>query len=79
MSAPPSSVLGWRLTMGSSEEDYQVLVEWLTEKGHSEEEIQTILARVREYDEKTQHDSVMDSIGAGRMSLDALVKDALGQ
>ena len=65
--------------MEPAEEDYQVLVEWLTERGHSEDEIQTILARVRDYDEKTQHDSVMDSIGSGRMSLDALVKDALGQ
>jgi ribose 1,5-bisphosphokinase PhnN len=65
--------------MEPAEEDYQVLVEWLTERGHSEDEIQTILARVRDYDEKTQHDSVMDSIGSGRISLDALVKDALGQ
>lgn len=65
--------------MEPAEEDYQVLVEWLTERGHSGDEIQTILARVRDYDEKTQHDSVMDSIGSGRMSLDALVKDALGQ
>lgn len=65
--------------MEPAEEDYKVLVEWLTERGHSEDEIQTILARVRDYDEKTQHDSVMDSIGSGRMSLDALVKDALGQ
>ncbi len=65
--------------MEPAEEDYKVLVEWLTERGHSEDEIQKILARVRDYDEKTQHDSVMDSIGSGRMSLDALVKDALGQ
>ena len=65
--------------MEPAKEDYQVLVEWLTERGHGEDEIKTILARVREYDEKTQHDSVMDSIGSGRMSLDALVKDALGQ
>ena len=65
--------------MEPAEEDYKVLVEWLTERGHSEDEIQQILARVRDYDEKTQHDSVMDSIGSGRMSLDALVKDALGQ
>ena len=65
--------------MEPAEEDYKVLVEWLTERGHSEDEIQKILARVRDYDEKTQHDSVMDSIGSGRMSLDALVNDALGQ
>lgn len=63
----------------SSGNDYQVLVEWLTDRGHTEDEIGTILARVRDYDEKTQHDSIMDSIGSGRMSLDSIVKEALGK
>ena len=61
-----------------SEEDFSVLVEWLKERGHTDEEIEKVLAKVREYDDKTQHDSIMDSIGAGRLTLDEIVKEALG-
>ncbi len=60
-----------------AEVDYSLLIEWLEERGMSEEEIQRVLTKVREYDEKTMHDSVMESIGSGRMTLDGLIKDAL--
>ena len=63
--------------MDSSEEDYGLLIQWLKERGHTPEEIDKIMARVHQFDEKTQHDSVMDSIGAGRMNLDAFIKGAL--
>jgi hypothetical protein len=33
--------------------------------------------RVRRYEQEMQLDSVMDSIGAGRLSLDSLIKEAL--
>lgn len=59
-------------------EDYSLLIEWLEKRGHSKEEIARILARVRQYDQRTMHDSVMDSIGSGRMNLDALIKEVLG-
>ena len=58
-------------------EDYADLIEWLKERKHTPEEIEKVLALVRDYDQKTQSDSVMDSIGAGRLSLDGLVKEAL--
>jgi hypothetical protein len=58
-------------------EDYSLLIEWLKERKMSDGEIQLVLDKVRMYDEKTMHDSVMDSIGSGRMTLDALIKDAL--
>ncbi len=61
----------------NSSDDYAALVKLLKERGHSDEEIKLILAKVRQYDERTMHDSVMDSIGAGRMNLDALIKEAL--
>jgi hypothetical protein len=60
-----------------SSEDYGLLIEWLKDRGHTPEEIEKIMARVHVFDEETQHDSVMDSIGAGRMNLDAFIKDAL--
>ena len=61
----------------TSSEDQAALIKLLKERGHTDEEIKLILARVRQYDERTLHDSVMDSIGAGRMNLDALIKEAL--
>ena len=61
----------------TSIEDQAALIKLLKERGHTDEEIKLILARVRQYDERTLHDSVMDSIGAGRMNLDALIKEAL--
>ena len=61
----------------TSSEDQAALIKLLKERGHTDEEVKLILARVRQYDERTLHDSVMDSIGAGRMNLDALIKEAL--
>lgn len=58
-------------------EDYAALIKLLKERAHTDEEIKLILAKVRQYDQRTLHDSVMDSIGAGRMNLDALIKEAL--
>ena len=63
--------------MEPSDEEYAVLIEWLKERGHNDVEIRKILARVRHYDRMMMQDSVMDSIGAGRMNLDALIQEAL--
>ena len=65
--------------MESNEDNYQVLKDYLVERGHGPEEIQTIITRVEDYEEKTQHDSVMDSIGTGGMDIEALVREALGE
>ena len=35
--------------------------------------------RVRQYEQETQLDSIMDSIGAGRLDMDALIKEALAE
>lgn len=58
-------------------DDYPELVVLLRERGHSDDEIKRVLERVRDYDDQTKHDSVMDSIGAGRMSLEAIIQEAL--
>jgi hypothetical protein len=46
--------------------------------GHSADEIEKILARVRAYEDQIQHDSIMDSIGDGSLDLAAIIKEALG-
>ena len=55
------------------------LVEWLQEQGHSADEIEKILAKVAHYDSQTVHESIFDSIDAGDFSIDAIIKEALGE
>jgi hypothetical protein len=54
------------------------LVDWLKQKGHSEEEIEKILARLKKYDRETNVDSVMDSIAHGSFDLQSIIDEALG-
>lgn len=53
------------------------LIAWLEDRGHSSEEIERILAKVDEYDKRTVHDSVFDSIQSGAFDLGSLIKEAL--
>jgi hypothetical protein len=57
--------------------EYKELIEYLQHEGHSAADIEKILARVRQYEFETQHDSIMDSIGGGTFDLAALIKEAL--
>ena len=57
---------------------HQAVVEWLQRKGHSQEEIEKIMKRLRQYDRETNVDSVMDSIAAGTFNLQKIVDEALG-
>ncbi len=59
--------------------EYDELTEYLRGLGQTEAEIEKILARVRQYELETQHDSIMDSIGNGTLDLAALIKEALGE
>ena len=60
-------------------DDYALVADWLQQRGHSTEEIFKILEQVRKYEQETQLDSIMDSIGAGRLDMDALIKEALAE
>lgn len=53
------------------------LIAWLQDQGHSEEQIQRILAKVAEYDERTIHESVFDSIESGAFDLSKIIEEAL--
>ena len=54
--------------MEDENDQYAQLIAWLQERGHSEDEIERILDRVRWYDEKTGVDSVM-RYGSSKMKL----------
>lgn len=57
--------------------EYKELTEYLRSEGHSDSEIELILARVRQYEVETQQDSIMDSIGNGTLDLAAMIQEAL--
>lgn len=59
--------------------DYSELIVWLTEKGHSQTEIDKIVDRVKQFEDQMQHDSVMDSIAAGHLNLSAIIEEALAE
>ena len=55
------------------------LVVWLTERGHSPEEVAKILAKVEQYDADTVSGSIFDSIGRGDFDIGAIIDEALGE
>jgi hypothetical protein len=63
----------------ASDDPYAELTEYLRTLGQTDAEIEKVLARVRQYEVETQHDSIMDSIGNGTFDLAALIKEALGE
>ena len=62
-----------------SELQHAQLITWLEDQGHSEQEIEKILAKVAEYDERMAHESVFDSIGSGSLDLGKIIEEALAE
>jgi len=56
---------------------HQELVEWLKSQGHSDPQIERILAKVAEYDNQTLHESIFDSIDSGDFDIAKLIDEAL--
>lgn len=63
----------------NSDPRHAELVAWLTERGHSPDEVAKILAKVAEYDARTISESIFDSIDTGDFDLRSLIKEALGE
>ena len=53
------------------------LKEMLAEKGHTDQEIQKIMSRVKDYEGQMQLESIMASIDAGSFDLSAIIAEAL--
>jgi len=60
-------------------DDYVQLADFLCERGHTESEVDRIIAKVKEYENHTQVNSVMDSIGTGNLDLTSLINEALAE
>jgi len=65
--------------MSESDPRNAELVGWLTERGHSPEEIAKILAKVEQYDAETVSGSIFDSIDSGDFDISAIIDEALGE
>lgn len=63
----------------ASDPRHAELVAWLTERGHSPDEVAKILAKVAEYDARTINESIFDSIDAGEFDLSSLIQEALSE
>lgn len=60
-----------------SDQRHAQLVVWLQDQGHTSQEIERILAKVEEYDRRTVHESVFDSIDSGDFDLSKIIEEAL--
>jgi len=65
--------------MPDSDPRQQDLITWLQEQGHTDVQIERILAKVAEYDKQTLHESIFDSINRGDFNLSTIIKEALGE
>jgi predicted DNA-binding protein (UPF0278 family) len=60
-----------------SDKSDAALVEFLQQRGHSQEEIDKIVKRLAEHDAASMRQSIFDSIAGGSFNLDAIIEQAL--
>lgn len=58
---------------------YPELTEFLRDRGHSDAEIELILAELHRKNEGVMVDSIMDSIDLGDFDIEEIIKAALGE
>lgn len=63
----------------SHETRHAQLIAWLENQGHSQDDIEKILAKVAEYDAKTVHESIFDSIDEGDFDIQQIIDEAPGE
>ena len=61
--------------MADAREAQRPIVEWLTQRGHSEAEIGMILERLARHDQLTTVDALMNAISTGEIDLAAIVAE----
>lgn len=53
------------------------IVKFLQERGHTTEEIDKIMARLADYDEKMVRDSLFASFSSGSFNIESIIQDSL--
>lgn len=59
--------------------DYAEVIAYLKEQDYNEQEVHTVLEKLREHDRLEATDSLMDSIADGTFDLAGFIQDALGR
>ena len=62
----------------TQEEDVRQVRVWLTERGHSPDEVERIMRRLDRYDAEMIRQSIFDSIDTGGFDIEAVINEALG-
>lgn len=57
-------------------DDRAQMTDYLTQQGHTPEEIERVLAKLREHDRQTIHESIFDSIERGSFNLQQIIAEA---
>ncbi len=53
------------------------VVKWLEQRGHTQEEIDKIQAKLTAYDQKVVRDALFDATASGAFDINAIIQDAL--
>ena len=53
------------------------VIKWLELRGHTQEEIAKIQAKLTAYDEKVVRDALFDATASGAFDINSVIKDAL--
>ncbi len=61
-----------------SQKDDQVIKDFLSQRGYSDEDVAKIMDRLVQYENETLRKSVFDSIDAGGFDIDKIIQEALG-
>jgi hypothetical protein len=59
--------------------DRPEIEQWLADRGYPPAAIEKILARLDQYDERINRESVFDAMERGEFDMDALIKEALAE
>ena len=62
--------------MADEDRPIQQIVEWLRERGQTEAEIALVLERLRQYDQLTSVDALMNAIELGEIDIAKIVQEA---
>ena len=63
--------------MSTPDQDSDQLAAFLHDEGYTPAEIQRVLERLDDFDSRTTHESVFDSIAAGSFDLHGMIKQIL--
>ena len=62
----------------SDDHPHDEIRQWLSERGHTPEEIEKIMRQLAQFDAKTVRSALFESIQSGEFNIEDVIKKALG-